>query len=195
MAKVKKGDKVKVGKRSCTVKSVSGGKFSVSCGPPAGKKRRGKRKGRKASGRRGLGAVRRGGGGRTCGLPAGLINMLPAGAADQLKDACLDAQGGLDVLLAKVKKGKKAGASRLDKAAMHAAHKLLNEYTNYSKGVKAQEKKVYRDEALARFYAAEAAKPKPPSGKAQPRYSKTDPRYDPGLAGVRRKRRSKRTRR
>lgn len=40
MAKVKKGDKVKVGKRSCKVTSVSGSSFSVNCGPPAGKKKK-----------------------------------------------------------------------------------------------------------------------------------------------------------
>lgn len=192
MAKVKKGDKVKVGKRACKVTSVGANSFSVNCGPPSGKKRRGKRKGRKS--RRGLGSLagRKGGGRSTCGIPSGLLNRLPSAAAEQLKSACLDAQGGVEALLAKVRKGQKAGASKVDQAAMHAAHKLLKDAVDYTKKTKAQEKKVYRDERLARFYAEEASKPKPTKKDPRTIYSRNDPRFDANLAGVKRKGRKSR---
>lgn len=187
MAKVKKGDKIKIGKRACKVTSVGANGFSVNCGPPSGKKRRGKRKARK-SGSRGLGAVRKGrSNGPTCGIPSGLLSRLPGKAAEQLKAACLDAQGGVDALLAKVRKGKKAGASMVDKAAMHAAHKMLKANEAYTKKTIAQEKKMYRDESLARLYAAEAAKPKPGKKDSREIYSRNDPRFDQGLAGVRKR--------
>ena len=189
MAKVKKGDKVHVHGRTCTVKSVSGGRFSATCGPP-----RGKRKGKRS---KGLGKIsrRRGhkGGRATCGIPAGLLNRLPTGAADALKSACLEQQGGLDKLLAKMQKGRKSEASTTDKVAMAAAGKMLADMTAYTKKVDAKAKAIYRGAKLNDLYKEIAAQPRASkAGKKVETYSMNDPRYDASLAGVRRRQRHRR---